>query len=99
MTRAHTLRWFTFYLEDCCANHTVEGVNVGPLRFWAGFLAGPQQAGYRHLLVRNAGGDVATGDVAPIAFLHLNCEHGTGAGASRGEIAGALELPWSWSCP
>ena len=71
------LKWFTFYLEDCCRNHTVEPIDVGPAayRYWDSFLAGPQRDGYRHLVVRGAG-SAAPGS---ISFYHLNCEHGTGA--------------------
>ena len=92
ITGARRLRWFTFYLEDCCANHTVlpGGIDAGPLAYWSGFLAGPQLSGYRHLLVRDAGVEDNGGSTveegvefspdggAPLSFLHLNCEHGTG---------------------
>lgn len=61
-----SLKFFTFFLEDCCRTETFSD----PSTFWKGYLAGPQEAHYRHLLVTNGAG--------PVQFYHLNCEHGTG---------------------
>ena len=60
-----SLKYYTFFLEDCCRTETF---NVST--FWKGYLAGPQEAHYRHLLVTDKAG--------PVHFYHLNCEHGTG---------------------
>lgn len=75
VTSSARLSWFTFYLEDCCRSHVVNGVDVGPLAYWDSFLAGPQQQNYRHLLVRDAG---ITAPQGSLRFYQLNCEHGTG---------------------
>ena len=61
-----SLKFFTFFSEDCCRTETFSD----PSTFWKGYLAGPQEAHYRHLLVTNGAG--------PVQFYHLNCEHGTG---------------------
>eukprot|EP00943_MAST-04B_sp_MAST-4B-sp1_P008413 g8413.t1 len=61
-----SLKYYTFFLEDCCRTETFPPWTT----FWKGYLAGPQRAQYRHLLVTNGAG--------PVSFYHLNCEHGTG---------------------
>jgi hypothetical protein len=74
-----TLSVYGFYSEDCCreAILPVKGYNS-----WAGALAGPQGAHYRHIKV----GEGSSG----VRFYHLNCEHGTGEAIC--EFEGATDV-------
>lgn len=65
--RGASAQVFTFFLEDCCRDAVYPWQ---PNAFWDGYLSGPQQAKYRHLLVTDGAG--------PVGFYQLNCEHGTG---------------------